>query len=370
MHLDDKTEDDGKLVGRDILVRAVYLGKTRLMRLLVEGGADINATNAKGQTALMTACIRKAEIGVNDINSKKIIRYLLDNNADPNIRDNEGKSVLMYACASNMANELIELLLQKGANPTLRDNSGKTAVTYAAEGQCKVVVQRLVSACRELGQDVVIIESDRISKKQTDENVESSEKTVNTSNDGLSYKRLNRTLRRGKRLPRQNSQSSDDEFLEECRESSSNLRHFTLPFAKRLPIIQGAPRTCLSDSEQDGDLLHSPRSTQSEPKCEKCLFNFGSRDSDFRRGSLPGTLTPLLGCPSTESLCSSKTGTPVDSPVMRRRDAIGLTGRILARRGSGTKIFDVLSATRPGTLPPLNVNLNPPIPDIPRANST
>lgn len=47
-----------------------------------------------------------------------------------------------------------------------------------------------------------------------------------------------------------------------------------------------------------------------------------------------------------------------------RRRIIGPGGRILERQGSGTKLFDIISITRPGTLPPLNVNVNPPIPGI------
>lgn len=38
--------------------------------------------------------------------------------------------------------------------------------------------------------------------------------------------------------------------------------------------------------------------------------------------------------------------------------------QLLERRGSGTLLLDHISQTRPGFLPPLNVNPNPPIPDI------
>lgn len=37
---------------------------------------------------------------------------------------------------------------------------------------------------------------------------------------------------------------------------------------------------------------------------------------------------------------------------------------LLERRGSGTLLLDRIAHTRPGFLPPLNVNSNPPIPDI------
>ncbi|KAK1895220.1 Ankyrin repeat domain containing protein 34C [Dissostichus eleginoides] len=48
------------------------------------------------------------------------------------------------------------------------------------------------------------------------------------------------------------------------------------------------------------------------------------------------------------------------SPVLRRRG-------LLERRGSGTLLLDHISHTRPGFLPPLNINPQRPIPDI-RAN--
>lgn len=48
------------------------------------------------------------------------------------------------------------------------------------------------------------------------------------------------------------------------------------------------------------------------------------------------------------------------SPLSGRRRSPGL----LERRGSGTLLLDHISQTRPGFLPPLNVNPHPPIPDI------
>ena len=43
---------------------------------------------------------------------------------------------------------------------------------------------------------------------------------------------------------------------------------------------------------------------------------------------------------------------------------IGPRGKVMRRQGSGTKLLDMISHTRPGVLPPLNINLRPPIPDI------
>ena len=43
--------------GGNSLLKAVWLGRLRLTRLLLEGGAYINESNEKGETALMVACI-------------------------------------------------------------------------------------------------------------------------------------------------------------------------------------------------------------------------------------------------------------------------------------------------------------------------
>ncbi len=43
---------------------------------------------------------------------------------------------------------------------------------------------------------------------------------------------------------------------------------------------------------------------------------------------------------------------------------IGPGGKVLERQGSGTKLRDVISLSRPGVLPPLNVNLKSPLPNI------
>ncbi len=60
---------------------------------------------------------------------------------------------------------------------------------------------------------------------------------------------------------------------------------------------------------------------------------------------------------------SSRDSTPSGTPKGQRR-VIGPSGSCLERQGSGAKLYDMLSNTRPGTLPPLNININPPIPRI------
>ncbi|NXS13356.1 AN34C protein, partial [Neodrepanis coruscans] len=83
------------------------------------------------------------------------------------------------------------------------------------------------------------------------------------------------------------------------------------------------------------------------------LTEAGKGPSERRK--LSGSHLALLGG-SRESSSSSTTTSP--STVHRRPPGL------LERRGSGTLLLDHISHTRPGYLPPLNVNPNPPIPDI------
>ena len=62
--------------------------KLRIVRLLLDRGANVNIQNNYGQTALIVAS-RKGRID--------IVESLLDSGADPNIRNNDGGTALMIA---------------------------------------------------------------------------------------------------------------------------------------------------------------------------------------------------------------------------------------------------------------------------------
>lgn len=71
-------------------------GHYKSVKILIDGGADVNAVDKRELTTLMRAF---AELGTSSsdiVNSVqyKIIRYLLDNGADPTVEDTHGQSVL------------------------------------------------------------------------------------------------------------------------------------------------------------------------------------------------------------------------------------------------------------------------------------
>ncbi len=103
--------------GRTALHEGAHWG-AEMTRLLLDGGADVNAPSKKGVTPLMMAA---------GAHSSEPVRLILAKGADVNARDNEGKTPLMCAASQGrLANA--EFLLAKGAEVRFKDKAGKTAL--------------------------------------------------------------------------------------------------------------------------------------------------------------------------------------------------------------------------------------------------
>lgn len=57
------------------LLKAVYLSRLRLTRLLLEGGAYINESNENGETPLMVAC-KSRHTDSQSVPKPKMVRYV------------------------------------------------------------------------------------------------------------------------------------------------------------------------------------------------------------------------------------------------------------------------------------------------------
>ncbi|XP_029596753.1 ankyrin repeat domain-containing protein 34B [Salmo trutta] len=138
------------------LIGAARLGKLRLVRLLLEGGAQVNERNPGGETPLLAACkaLRGEPTGPGTL---KLLRYLLDNQADPNAQDRSGRTALMYSCMERAGAQLASTLLSAGADPSMEDYSGASAMVYAINAQHQPTLQVLLDACRAKGRDIIII---------------------------------------------------------------------------------------------------------------------------------------------------------------------------------------------------------------------
>jgi ankyrin repeat protein len=113
------------------LMIAAAEGHAEAVSALVEGGADVNATNALGRTALMFA---------SSYGFLPIVNDLLVHRADPNIvpKDSTGWTALI-AAAHNGHREVVTMLLGHGADASIADKQGKTALAWAeARGHVEV----------------------------------------------------------------------------------------------------------------------------------------------------------------------------------------------------------------------------------------
>jgi ankyrin repeat protein len=88
----------------------------------LKAGADVNARNENGQTALMRAAWHKKNF--------EMVSLLLKNGADVNAKNNDGDTALMRA-ADNDNPEVVSLLLKNGANARVKNKEGKRAIDYA-----------------------------------------------------------------------------------------------------------------------------------------------------------------------------------------------------------------------------------------------
>lgn len=143
------------------LLRAVFLRRLRLTRLLLEGGAYINESDGQGQTPLMVAC-RTQHCDAQSASRVKLIQFLLEKGADPNIQDKEGRSALMHACLEQAGAEVVSLLLDSGADISLEDQSGTSALVYAVMARELKVLKLLLDTCKAQGKEVIIIATDKL----------------------------------------------------------------------------------------------------------------------------------------------------------------------------------------------------------------
>src|ERR1051326_4434807 len=87
------------------LMVAAEIGSLDAMKTLLDRGADVNARNTYGSTALMLS-----------VTEPKKIRLLLDHGADVNVASRSGRTALIVAAFANPSAEVVRMLLDKGAN--------------------------------------------------------------------------------------------------------------------------------------------------------------------------------------------------------------------------------------------------------------
>ncbi|KAK5873416.1 hypothetical protein PBY51_018459 [Eleginops maclovinus] len=425
------------------LLKAVFQGKLRLTRLLLEGGAYINEGNDRGETPVSAACLAAYE---DPAARQRMVRYLLEKGADPNIPDKSGRTALIHACAERAGREVVSLLLENGADPSLKDYSGSSALVHAINKGDRDTLQVLLDACKAKGKEVIIITSDTSPSgtKKTKQYLNAPPLPCHCGQAGSRLhvplrprppgdkrppphkllKRLNsepwglvapsvlvppgdvglvvpsvlvplgdggleeggcsRTIAQMNglsltdtvrpRLSRRHSIETHDpcspklmdrsvsedyaplsgaSWADKVQQHQILYRRNTAPETQENPGGPGGARALIHPKltrmeHYESDTHLCPESSPSSPD--------SGRVSVERRRFNASPLSLLSPRESLENIPSSV------SPVLRRRPP-----GLLERRGSGTLLLDHISHTRPGFLPPLNINPQRPIPDI-RAN--
>ena len=164
ININAQSESDG----RTALISSAARGDLQVSSFLVERGADVNAKDHKGYTALIHAIEARYEDvekillnhpqldpnarGLNGVTAlskyvwreqKYAVEKLLERGADVNAQDNDGDAPLHGAAQSGNV-EILDLLLDKGADPNLKNKQGGTPLMWAAVFGHEDAARRLI----------------------------------------------------------------------------------------------------------------------------------------------------------------------------------------------------------------------------------
>ncbi len=114
---------------------ACYFGHFEVADYLVKAGAPINSTS---HNQLKAAPLQSATAAGHE----KIVKMLLQNGADPNVREQYGYTPL-HTAAQNGSEEMIRTLLYGGADMGLKSNDGKLPLDLAQEAGHEAAVRLL-----------------------------------------------------------------------------------------------------------------------------------------------------------------------------------------------------------------------------------
>lgn len=127
--------------GRTALTEAAFYGHAEVVKVLLAGGADIFAKKNDGQTVTAMAAGHKdiaemidREMRLLEIAGKgdnKTLKEYLDKGVYVNVKDPAGRTPLIEATWYNHP-ETVKLLLDKGADPNAKKTDGVTPLAIAA----------------------------------------------------------------------------------------------------------------------------------------------------------------------------------------------------------------------------------------------
>jgi uncharacterized protein len=124
---------------RTVLTAAAFAGNSRLIRELVQSGANVDHYDESGVPAILEA----ASMG-----QACAVQTLLDLGVSIETKSRCGSTALMVAAAWGKC-DVVRLLLSRGANTMVRDNRGGTALDMAEEKDQDEAAAILMEAMRD-----------------------------------------------------------------------------------------------------------------------------------------------------------------------------------------------------------------------------
>lgn len=128
------------------------LANSKIIKLLLEAGADVSATDSAGRTPLILACSG---------NSGRSVKMLLEAGSALNVQDNQGNTALMYAVFQ--PRHIIAFLLNAGVDIHAENGLGETALDIAENNEMEESAAILREA--SLGEKVVELVKARLADR-------------------------------------------------------------------------------------------------------------------------------------------------------------------------------------------------------------
>ena len=120
------------------LLKAVKEGQTEAVKALIAQGADVNAKDLRGMTALMWAALG---------GHTEAVKALLEAGADVNAKGSFGIGMTALMWAARMGHiDTVQALIAKGADVNAKRKDGKSALMWAAYSGHADIVQLLKQA--------------------------------------------------------------------------------------------------------------------------------------------------------------------------------------------------------------------------------
>lgn len=127
-------------IGNTALIAAAGNSREQVVQLLLDEGANIEAENDRGETAIICALALRRD---RKRRSQAVtIKQLINKGANVRALDSHGTSALHYAAQYNNS-RVVDLLLRGGADPHALNRHGMSPLHYALEKGYQEVADKL-----------------------------------------------------------------------------------------------------------------------------------------------------------------------------------------------------------------------------------